>query len=203
MCNFAELAAFIKASVNAFVPQDPETGKFILCLGSDPEQEEMHLWLPMGGSGATDATEALARSYGVLRAVQDLLMDGVTALCGVSPKTLMDKVLKWMYNTNQRIRSGTIGVKTLAERKESAGVWKKNWYDAYTKRELPENWPVTKAEALNKAKALGQYGEGKGIAESGNGTGAEVALGSGSSGGNNTKAVGGASNRNKKRVRVS
>ena len=80
----ADLAGFINTAIGKYVPQDKNTGKFILLSKEDPEQEGMHLWLPSDSFDGDDNQRQgkIDNDYGVLRAMQELLTKHVDSISG-------------------------------------------------------------------------------------------------------------------------
>jgi hypothetical protein len=183
-----------------------KTGKYILGLDSDEEQKGVHLWLPK--SSTADASTSAGgdrdfmKSYGALRAIQDLLTKSVDAICGESPSVITTRVRKHLRNTNQRIRIGTLNGEGLVQRKQFAQTWYKNWYKHYKSGNRPDNWPSTLAEANGNANSgrVAAIGGMKNVAEGKDD--ADVSTGGCGKGSDNTEA-GGEGSGKKSKLRVS
>lgn len=152
------MTSWIANAVATYVPQDIETGKFILGHISDTEQKGMPLWLPKNSVNVADVdVDASAgcggggdfmKSYGAVRSIQQLIADQVDIICGKSPIQIAQKMRKYLNNINERIRNGSLKGDNLAKRIEFAETWHTDWYGDYESGAQPESWPSTLVEAI-------------------------------------------------------
>lgn len=180
----ADLAGFINTAIGKYVPQDKNTGKFILLSKEDPEQEGMHLWLPSDSFDGDDNQRQgkIDNDYGVLRAMQELLTKHVDSISGNA--NLLAKVKKAMNNNNLYIRTGKMASATLAARKEFAQSWHNLHYEDYRERKLPQGWPSSLIQAdIYASRAVGTGSDMTATVRRGG------AADGGGNGSNNTEAV--------------